>query len=68
MFLSGRAIRAVAQNMAAENKVMFASVCVGNINTRKTVGKALKAMSCVKRRRLVRARDWIHFERSCSEL
>ena len=54
MLLIRRAIKAVTQKMAAIKKTIAASVCVGNT---KIVGEALKVNSCVKRRRLVRARD-----------
>ena len=62
MFRIRRAIKAVRQKMAAAKKATTASVWMGNTKVHKIVGKALKAMNCVKRRRLLRATVWIHFE------
>ena len=67
IFLSRRAIKAVAQNKPAAKKEIAASSRMGNIKAHRIVDKALRATICVKKKRLLRARAWIHFERSSFE-
>ena len=67
VFLSRRAIKAVTQNVPAAKKEITASTWMGNIKAHRVAGKTLKATNCVKKKRLLRARVWIHFERSSFE-
>ena len=58
-------MKEVTQNIAAAKNVITDNVWTGNTKAHMIVDRALKAINCAKRRRLVSASVWIHFEHSC---